>query len=90
MLVRFALRIYMLVRFYIADLCLEGQKLSSQLVAASISHFVFAATKFLCFSSNKKCLLCFFISRSKSLSPLFFVEVRWPVFLLLYIPNLWT
>ena len=31
------------------------------LVAASISHVVTAATKFLCCSSNtKKCLLCFF------------------------------
>ena len=30
-----------------------------KLVVASISHFVFAATKFSCCSSNKKCLLCF-------------------------------
>ena len=29
------------------------------LVAASISHFVTAATKFSCCSSNKKCILCF-------------------------------
>ena len=29
------------------------------LVAASLSHFVTADTKFLCCSSNKKCLLCF-------------------------------
>ena len=29
------------------------------LVAASISHFVTAPTKFSCCSSNKKCLLCF-------------------------------
>ena len=36
------------------------------LVATSISHFLTAAC-----SSNKKCLLCFFISRSKSLSPFF-------------------
>ena len=41
------------------------------LVAASISHFVTAATKFSCCSSNKKCLLCFFISRSRSLLPFF-------------------
>ena len=41
------------------------------LVAASISHFVTAATKFSSCSSNKKCLLRFFISRSKSLSPFF-------------------
>ena len=43
------------------------------LVAASISHFVTAVTKFSCCSSNKKnvsfCL--FFISRSRSLSPSF-------------------
>ena len=41
------------------------------LVAASISHFVNATTKFPSCSSNKKCLLGFFISRSKSLSPFF-------------------
>ena len=32
------------------------------LVAASISHFITAATKFSCCSSNKKCPPCFFIS----------------------------
>ena len=40
----------------------------------------------------------FFISRSRYLSPVFLIEFRWPaayslffsVFLLLYIPNLWT
>ena len=41
------------------------------LVAASISHFVTAATKFSCCSSNKKMSPLFFISRSKSLSPFF-------------------
>ena len=42
------------------------------LVAASISHFVTAATKFSCCSSNKKVsLFVFFISRSRSLSPFF-------------------
>ena len=41
------------------------------LVAVSISHFVTAATKFLCCPSDKKCLLCFFISCSRSLSPFF-------------------
>ena len=57
------------------------------LVAASISHFVTAPTKFSCCSSNKKCILCYIR-----------VELRWPaayfllfsVFLFLYIPNLWT
>ena len=39
-------------------------------VAASISHFLTAATKFSC-CTYKKCLLCFFISRSSPLS-LFF------------------
>ena len=29
------------------------------LVAARISHFLTAATKFLCCSSNQKCFLCF-------------------------------
>ena len=32
------------------------------LVAAYISHFVTNTTKFSCCSSNKKCLLCFFLS----------------------------
>ena len=41
------------------------------LVAASISHFVTAATKFSCVSSNKKMSPFFFISRSRSLSPFF-------------------
>ena len=41
------------------------------LVAASISHFVTAVTKFSCCSSNKKMSPLFFISRSKSLSPFF-------------------
>ena len=42
------------------------------LVAASISHFVTAATKFSCFSSNKK--MSPFISRSRSLSPFFLLS----------------
>ena len=41
------------------------------LVAANISHFFTAATKFLCCSSNKKMSPLFFISRSRSLSPFF-------------------
>ena len=41
--------------------------LSSVLMAASISHFLTATSKFSCFSSNKKCLLCF-LSLSSSLS----------------------
>ena len=41
------------------------------LVAAGISHFVTAATKFSCCSSNKKMSPLFFISRSRSLSPFF-------------------
>ena len=40
-------------------------------MAASISHFVTAATKFSCCSSNKIMSSLFFISRSKSLSPFF-------------------
>ena len=39
------------------------------LVAASISHFVTAATKFSCCSSNKKMSPLFFIFRPRSLSP---------------------
>ena len=41
------------------------------LVAASTSHFVTAATKFSCYSSNKKMSPLFFISCSRSLSPFF-------------------
>ena len=41
------------------------------LVAACISHFVTAATKFSCYSFNKKMSPLFFISRSRSLSPFF-------------------
>ena len=41
------------------------------LVPASISHFLIAATNFSCCSSSKKCLLFFFLSRSSSLSPFF-------------------
>ena len=37
------------------------------LVAANISHFVTAVTKFWCCSSNKKMSALFFNSRSKSL-----------------------
>ena len=64
------------------------------LAAASISHFLKAAPKFLCCSSNKKCLLvCFFFLTRLAL---FLVELRWPVALLslfsvfLYFPNWWT
>ena len=68
------------------------------LVAASFSHFVTAATKFWYCSSNKKISPLFFLSRSRSLVALFLVKLRWPaayflffsVFILLYIPNLWT
>ena len=41
------------------------------LVAACISHFVTAATKLSCCSSNKKISHLFFISHSRSLSPFF-------------------
>ena len=48
------------------------------LVAASISHFLTAATKFHVVPPTKKCLLCFF---SLALA-LFLVELRWSVALL--------
>ena len=69
------------------------------LVAASNSHFVTAATKFSCCSSNKKMPPLFFFNLSPQISvALFLVELRLPaayflffsVFLLPYIPNLWT
>ena len=72
------------------------------LVVASISHFVTAATKFSCCSSNKEMSPLFFISRSRSLSP--FISLSFaglpPTFsfslsfsgpIIIYIiPNLWT
>ena len=70
------------------------------LVAASISHFVAAATKFSCCSSNKKVSSVFNPVSLKTSVALSLVELRWPaayflflffsVFLLPYIPNLWT
>ena len=68
------------------------------LVAASISHFVTSATKFPCCSSRKKTSSLFFYLSLYSSDPLFLVELRCPaayflffsVFLLFYIPNLWT
>ena len=67
------------------------------LVAANISHFLTAATKFPCSYSNIKCLFCFYLSLHLFVA-FFNVELRWPaayflffsVFLLLYISNLWT
>ena len=64
------------------------------LVAASISHFVTAATKFWCCSSIKKSPLSF-LSLALYLYRLFLIELRWPatyflffsVFLLRYIRN---
>ena len=47
------------------------------LVAASISHFVTAVTKFSCCSSKKMSPLSF-ISRSKISVALFLVDLRWP------------
>ena len=41
------------------------------LLTACISHFVSTATNFHVVLPTKICLLCFFISRSKSLSPFF-------------------
>ena len=66
-------------------------------VAASISHFLTAATKFSCCSSNKKMSIVFYLSLQLSVA-LLIVERRWSVtyflffsvFLFLYIPNLWT
>ena len=58
------------------------------LVAARISHFLTAAKKISCCSSNKQ----LFIFRSSSLSLFFslsFASLS-PTLLFLYIPNLWT
>ena len=58
--VRFLVHLFNAAHFHLA------------LVAASISHFVTAATQnFHVVLPTKKCLIRFFISRSKSLSPFF-------------------
>ena len=72
-----------------------SQPLTFNVVTASISHFLTAATKFsCCFSNNFS-----FFSLSLQLSvALFLVELRWPVanflffsaFLFPYIPYMWT
>ena len=53
------------------SLFFTGAHFHLALVAASISHFVTAVTKFLCCSSNKKLSPLLILSRSKSLSPFF-------------------
>ena len=72
------------------------------LVVASISHFVTAATKFSCCSSNKEMSPVFFICRSRSLSPFsslsfaglpptFSFSLSFSGSIIIYIiPNLWT
>ena len=68
------------------------------LVATTISHFVTAATKFSCCSSNENNVsYVLYLSLQISVA-LFLVKLRWlavyflifSVFPLLYIPNLWT
>ena len=59
------------------------------LVAANISHFVTAVTKFSCCSVNKKCLLCFLTLALNLCWPAAYF-LFFSVLLLLYIPNLWT
>ena len=55
------------------------------MVAASISHFVTAATKFSCCSFNKKLSHLFSISRSRSLSPFISLSLP-PTFSFLCLP----
>ena len=64
------------------------------LVAASISHFLTAITKFGVVLPTKKCLLCFLslaldLCRSFSRWPAAYV-LFFAVFVLLYISNLWS
>ena len=71
------------------------------LVAPSFSYFASPPLQnfHVVLPTTKKCLLRFFLSRSRSLSPLNFALsfaglqldfLFFSVFLLLYIPNLWT
>ena len=56
------------------------------LMAVRISHFVTAATKFSCCSSNKKMSPVFFISRSRSPPPFFSLSFAGPaVYFLLFL-----
>ena len=58
-------------RTFSCSLCFTAAHFHLALVAACISHFVTAATKFSCCSFNKKMSPLFFISRSTSLSSFF-------------------
>ena len=58
-------------RFLVHFFFFTAARFHLALVAASISHFFTAATKFSCCSSNKKCLLCFL---SLTLSPFFWLS----------------
>ena len=62
--------------------CSWSLSLIFTLAAASISHFLKAATKFLCCSSNKICPLVFFLFFFLTRSSSFLVELRLPVALL--------
>ena len=53
---------------YVFSLIFFSLPLIFTLVANSISHFLTNTSKFSCCSSNNKSILCFFISRSSSLS----------------------
>ena len=71
--------------------------LTFTLVAASISHFLTAATKVSCCFSNNFSFFSLSLSLQLSVAPIL-VELRWPVanflffsaFLFLYIPYTWT
>ena len=81
---------------FLFTFCFTSAHFHLATVAARIPHVVTSATKFSCCSSNKKIApLFFFISHSRSLSPFLLVSFAgllstFSVFLLLYIPNLWT
>ena len=64
-------RNFLVTRFFSFTYFFTAAHFHLALVAASISHFVTAATKFSCCSSNKNMSLLFFISRSRFLSPFF-------------------
>ena len=64
-------RNFLVTRFFPSLFFFIAAHFHLALVAASISHFVTAVTKFSCCSSNKKMSPLFFISRSRSLSPFF-------------------
>ena len=66
--------LYVFFTFFLRRFFFTAAHFHLALVAASISHFVTAATRLSCYSSNKKMSPLFSISRSRPLSPFFWLS----------------